>query len=72
MRFPQHATIGSLAGLASVHFNAVGHDKCGVKADAKLADQLGVFLLVTGEAFEKGSRARLGNGADDGSTIFSL
>ena len=61
---PQHAALGRRTRFARVHFDALRDDKRRVKPHAELADQLGVFLLVAGELFEKGGGARFGNRAE--------
>ena len=51
------------AGLAGDDFNAVGDHEGAVEADAKLADEIRVFLGVPGELREKVLGARAGDGA---------
>ena len=61
-RFPTHCL--SAASLARSQCDFISHDKCRIKAHAKLANQIGVFGLVAGECREKFAGAGLGNGAD--------
>ena len=60
---PAHALVCRQAGTPRFHGDLVGHDKAGVKAYAKLANQLGVGLLVAAELGHKVFGATLGNGA---------
>ena len=60
---PAHAFIGGQAGTARLDGDLVGHDEARVKADAKLADQLRVRLLVARQLGEKVLGAALGDGA---------
>ena len=60
---PAHAFAGLHAGAARLDRDLVGHDKAGVKAHAKLADQLRVGLLVARQLGYKIFGAALGNGA---------
>jgi hypothetical protein len=64
--FPAHALVGLGAGAARVHRDLVGDDERGVEADAELADQAGVLLLVARQLGEKLARTRLGDGAEVG------
>ena len=54
------------AGASAYYFDFLGNTKAGIKSDAKLANQISIFLFVTGQAFQKGRRA----GARDGAEIF--
>ena len=45
-RAPAHALLGRQAGAARLDRDPVGDDEAGVEADAELADQLRVRLLV--------------------------
>jgi hypothetical protein len=62
--FPAHAVLGREAGAAGGERDAVGDDEGGVEADAELADQRGVLLLVAGQLAEEFAGAGLGDGAD--------
>ncbi len=62
--FPAHAVLGREAGAAGGERDAVGDDEGGVEADAELADQRGVLLLVAGQLGEEFAGAGLGDGAD--------
>ena len=62
--FPQHAFLGCLTRLAGVHLYPVGNDERGVEPHPELANQLGILLLVTGQAFQKGRSPGPGNGAE--------
>ena len=60
---PAHA-LGLLhARTAGFDGDLVGHDEAGVKAHAKLADEVGVRFLVAAELGDKVLGAALGNGA---------
>ncbi len=61
---PAHALVGLLAGAARTDGHLVGDDERGVEADAELADQMRVLLLVAGQLREEFARARLGDGAE--------
>lgn len=63
-RGPVHAFAGGQAGTAGVDVDLVGDDEGAVEADAELADQLGVFLLVAGELAQEVTGAGLGDGAE--------
>ena len=52
------------AGAARQHLDAVGHDEGRIEADAELADELRVLLLVAGELLEELGGAGLGDGAE--------
>ena len=60
---PAHGLVGRQACTTRFNRNLVGHDKARVKAHAKLADQLGVSLLVAAELAHKVFGAALGDGA---------
>ncbi|MNM55307.1 hypothetical protein D3C81_664430 [compost metagenome] len=60
---PVHAFAGGLAGAAAVDIDLVGDDERGVETDTELADQVRVFLLVTGEVLHEVGGAGLGDGA---------
>ena len=60
---PAHALIGAEAGAPRLDRDAVGDDEAGVEADAELADQVGVLLLVTLQLGHELARAALGDGA---------
>ena len=47
--FPLHARLRRGAGLAGNHFHPVGNNEGRVEADAELADERGVLLLVARE-----------------------
>jgi hypothetical protein len=63
-RFPAHALVRLDAGAAGQHRDAVGDDEAGVEADAELADQAGVLLLVARQLGEELARAGLGDGSE--------
>ena len=50
-------------GAARQHLDPVGDDEGRIEADAELADQLRILLLVAGQALEELGGARLGDGA---------
>ena len=56
--------LGGEAGAAGGQRHLVGDDEGGIEADAELADQLRVLLLVAGELREELARAGFGDGAD--------
>ena len=60
---PAHALLGRQAGAARLDGDAVGDDEAGVEADAELADQVGVLLLVAFELGHELARAALGDRA---------
>ncbi len=60
-RLPVHTRSGIQAGATRIHVDAVGDDERGIEADAELADQLRVLLLIAGHAGEEFGGARLGN-----------
>jgi len=62
--FPAHAFVGGRAGAAGFHRDAVGDDEAGVEADAELADQRRILLLVAGEFREEFLGAGFGDGAE--------
>ena len=61
--FPTHALLGGQAGAARFNRHAVGNDEAGIKTDTELADQRGIFLLVTGHARKKLARTGFGDRA---------
>ena len=61
---PAHAFAGGHAGAARFDGDFVGDDKARIKADAKLANQLSVLLLVAGQLAHKVFGAALGDGAE--------
>ena len=61
---PAHAFSRMQTGTARFHRDLVGHDKARVKANAKLANELRVCLLVAAEFAHKVFGAALGNGAE--------
>ena len=61
VRRPQPALLG--AGLAAAHDDPVGHHEHRVEADAELADQLQVLVLLAGELAQELGRARAGDRA---------
>ena len=63
-RLPVHARSGIEPGAARIDVDPVGDDERGIEADAELADQLRVLLLVAGHAREEFGGARLGNRAE--------
>ena len=63
---PAHAVFGGDAGAARLHRDAVGHDEAAVEADAELADQLRILLLVAFQRCHEFARAALGDGAQVG------
>jgi methyl-accepting chemotaxis protein len=54
---PLHTLAGGQAGAAGEHGDAIGDEEGGVEADAELADEVGVLLLVTSELAEELARA---------------
>ncbi|CRR47566.1 hypothetical protein PAERUG_E15_London_28_01_14_09334 [Pseudomonas aeruginosa] len=65
-RAPAHAFDCSQAGAARGHFHFVGDDESAVEADAELADQLRILLLVAGQLPQEVAGAGLGDGAEVG------
>jgi len=61
-RIPAHAWSLPVRA-AREHRDLVCHDEGGVEADAELADEMGVLLLIAGETAEEFPRSRLGDGA---------
>jgi hypothetical protein len=53
---------GILTGLPGIYVDGIGHHKRRVKSHAELADQIAVFLLISGELPEECLGAALGNG----------
>src|SRR5690606_18978791 len=70
-RGPVHAFAGWHTGTAAVYIHLVGDDEGRIEAHAKLANQLGVFLGVTGEVFHEVGSAGLGDGAQVGNDILT-
>ena len=64
VRAPAHAVFGAEAGAARDQCHFLGDDEGRVKADAELADQACVLLLIAGQRGEELARAGLGDGAD--------
>jgi len=58
-----HAFRGLGARLAGGNRDLVRNDEGRIEAHAELTDQLGVFLLVTGELVEEVGSTGLGDGA---------
>ena len=54
---------GRRTGFTAAHRDFVGDDERGIEADAELADQIRVFLLVTGQRREEFLGTRFGDGA---------
>ncbi len=65
-RGPAHAFACGQAGAARGHFHFVGNDEGAVEADAELADQLRILLLVAGQLAQEVAGAGLGNRAQVG------
>ena len=61
---PAHALRRRLAGAARLDRDLVGDDERRIEADAELADQVRVLLLVAGQLREELARARLGDRAE--------
>ncbi|KAG1274085.1 hypothetical protein G6F64_015209 [Rhizopus arrhizus] len=57
-RTPAHAFAGSQAGAARGDFHFIGNDEGAVEADAELADQLRILLLVARQLDTASSRDR--------------
>ncbi len=66
VRLPAHALVRLLARAAGEHRHLVGDDERRVEADAELADQVRVLLLVAGQLREELARAGLGDRAEVG------
>src|SRR5688572_5198303 len=62
--FPTHAFGGWQARTPAEHFHALADDERRVEADAELADELGVLLLVAREFLEEFGGAGTGDGAE--------
>ena len=62
--FPPDAVLGRQTGAAGHQRHPLGDDEGRIEADAELADQLGIFCLVTGQLLKKLLRSRLGNRTD--------
>src|SRR6218665_41396 len=60
---PTHTLAGGKPGAARFHRDFVGHDEARIKADTKLADQLGILLLVARELAHEVLGAAFGDGA---------
>src|SRR5690606_701273 len=67
-----YALAGVLAGLARIHADLVGNDKCRIEADAELADERSILLLVASEFAEELTGTRLGDGAEVVDRIFAI
>ena len=63
-RFPFDALLGRQAGPTRFDGDFVGDDEAGIKADAELADQCRIFLLVTRELGKEFLGTGLCNGAE--------
>ena len=64
VRFPAHGLIRRQPGAARRHRHPVGDDEGGIEADAELADQVRVLLLVARELGEELARAGLRDRAE--------
>jgi hypothetical protein len=64
LRIPSARHAPGQAGAAGGERDPVGDDEAGIEADAELADELGILLLVAGELAEELLGAGLGDGAD--------
>ena len=64
VRLPVHALGGRRAGPARLHDDPVGHDEGRVEADAELADEIGVLLLLAAELADEVAGAGPGDGAE--------
>jgi hypothetical protein len=63
-RFPAYAMFLRQAGAPRGQRDTVGDDEAGIEADAELADQLRILLLVAAELAEELARTGFGDGAD--------
>ena len=70
-RLPAHAALRRRARLAGQDLDAIGHDECRVEADAELADELRVLLLIPGEGAKELRRAGFGDGAEVGDRLLA-
>ena len=66
---PAHALFRRQPGAARLDRDAVGDDEAAVEADAELADQLRVLLLVALERRHELARAALGDRAEVGDRL---
>ncbi len=61
---PTHTMLLCQPGTTCFQHQLVGNNKCRIKTDPELADQIGILGLVTGQAFKEFFRTGLGNGTD--------
>ena len=66
---PAHAFFGGKAGATAFNGDFVSHDEAGIKAHAKLADELRIGFLVARELAHKIFGAAFGNGAQVGNGL---
>ena len=59
------------SGATGQDFDLIRDDKGTVKADAELADQRGILLLIAGELIKKLCRTRFGDGTQVVDDLFS-
>ena len=71
LRGPADTRGGRLARLAGEHLDLVGDDERRIEADAELADELRVLLLIAREPLEELPGARLGDGAEVGDGLLA-
>ena len=62
-RLPAHAGSAGGIGPARQHLDPVGDDEGRIEADAELADELRILLLIAGQALEELGGTGLGDGA---------
>ena len=61
---PAHTLGRGQTGAAAFNSDFVGHDEARIKADAKLANQLGIVFLVARQVSNKVARAALSDGTE--------
>src|SRR6185503_13833466 len=61
---PSHSMFSAHSGAACSQRNLVSDDEGGIEPYAELADEVGIFHLISGQALEKLTRTRLRDGAD--------
>ena len=68
---PTHGLISALASGTRLNHQFVSHQKSGVKADTKLADQLRIFLFVTTQGVAELCSAGTGNCTQVGNNLIA-
>ncbi len=72
LRGPVDTLFRRRTGAAAKHFHLVGNDERRVEADAELANQVRILLLVAGQVFHEIGGAGLGDGAQVGHHVVAV